>query len=330
MSISEKEKARLDAWLNAFIDAYRRYYARIIKKGDEIIPELNLAPPVQAMVVKDPKYDMWGLVLYRDESKADKTFEYESCEINLDESLSWIAWLISGEFLHVIIWVPAREVFKSPFIPDEQRRKEYVAMVGRKYSSIYVNPFTNPFTNPSTDPIDFASGLIDEERFDVAYRHSLIKDSTMNIEKTLSQISSLATSQQLEDAVSQIKNETTKIFKQLDELKNTLKTPAIYINQLSLAGRDISGTIIQAEKSQVSIGDIKTPLIKAIDEKPDIDDYEKDFLKQRITELQNALNERNKSRFDGIKGWLKTHAPWLVPKFDKPDVQEVVKKAFGS
>jgi hypothetical protein len=114
----------------------------------------------------------------------------------------------------------------------------------------------------------------------------------------------------------------------LDDMWKDLNAKEVHIQQTI---GSVVGNVIQAPNSTVNVNtrDSFNGFYKAIDAKSDLSQYEKEDLKRKVAELEEALNKKDKSRFDNVSAWLGKFAPWLIQVFSRPEVQESIEKAFG-
>ncbi len=110
-------------------------------------------------------------------------------------------------------------------------------------------------------------------------------------------------------------------------ISDTTSLPQINVIQFG----DNYGAVVQGTQGNVTvmISDAFKPFIERIDEKSDIDEYEKEDLKKKILEIQASLEKKEKTKFESLKTWFGKYAPWLTDIFSSPQVQELVKKALG-
>jgi hypothetical protein len=96
-----------------------------------------------------------------------------------------------------------------------------------------------------------------------------------------------------------------------------------------LAEREVDSVIEARELASSRISDAFQPLLKAVDSQRGLDGYEREDLRKKITELKEALESRNRDRFEVIIPWLSKHAPFLSDLFNSPDMRDLAKKTFG-
>lgn len=91
------------------------------------------------------------------------------------------------------------------------------------------------------------------------------------------------------------------------------------------------GNAIQSTDSTVNAnsGGTFNEFYRAIEAHSELDSYEKDELKRKIAELEDALQRKDKTKFDKASQWLGKIAPWMIQVFSRPEVQEEIKKVFG-
>lgn len=90
------------------------------------------------------------------------------------------------------------------------------------------------------------------------------------------------------------------------------------------------GVVVQAPQGTVivQINDAFKPFLDEISSKKDVSNYEKEDLKKKILDLQEAIDRKDKAKFDSIQSWISKYAPTLVSIFSNPQVIELIRKAF--
>lgn len=93
----------------------------------------------------------------------------------------------------------------------------------------------------------------------------------------------------------------------------------------------VVGNVIQAPHSNVAVStqDSFKALYGEIDRRADISDYEKEDLRRKISELEDAIAKKDRKRFDNVSRWVGKFAPWLAQVLTRPEIQDAIKRAFG-
>jgi hypothetical protein len=96
-----------------------------------------------------------------------------------------------------------------------------------------------------------------------------------------------------------------------------------------ITGRAVD-SLTEAREFDISkISDAFQPLLKAIDSQRGLDAYEREDLRKKIAELRQALESKNRDKFESIIPWLSKHASFLSDLFNTPDMRELAKRSFG-
>lgn len=91
------------------------------------------------------------------------------------------------------------------------------------------------------------------------------------------------------------------------------------------------GVVVQAPQGNVII-QINDAFKSALDEigaHAGLGEYEKEDLRKKILDLQEAIEKRDKARFDSVMSWIAKYAPYLVSILSNDRVQELIRRTFG-
>jgi len=95
-------------------------------------------------------------------------------------------------------------------------------------------------------------------------------------------------------------------------------------------GKVAAGAEQAQAKVQRDAGELLQKILSQIDSKPDINDYERGDLKNKVEDFGEAISKKDVARAGQIQSWLSKHAPWIATSLATPDAQEAIKKAIST
>lgn len=71
------------------------------------------------------------------------------------------------------------------------------------------------------------------------------------------------------------------------------------------------------------------PIIATIDSSKDLSGYEKEDLKKKVAEFQQAIVRMDRSEFVDIRSYFSKYFPLVIDGLDDPQINEIILKTFG-